>query len=62
MKKWRIWKMRDRIPLLMSALMLALICLFLGFGIDSAREMGLGLSGARAAVEAPSISRTLEID
>ena len=54
--------MRDRIPLLMSALMLALICLFLGFGIDSAREMGLGLSGARAAVEAPSISRTLEID
>lgn len=54
--------MRDRIPLLMSALMLALICLFLGFGIDSAREMGLGLSGARAVNKEAGISRTLEID
>ena len=47
--------MRDRIPLLMSALMLALICLFLGFGIDSARDRGISLSGDGASVGAPVI-------
>ena len=38
--------MRDKMPLLMSILMLLVICLLLGLGIDSAREQGMRLSGA----------------
>ena len=38
--------MRDKMPLLMSIVMLLVIGLLLGLGIDSAREQGMRLSGA----------------
>lgn len=49
--------MRDRMPLMMSILMLALLCLFLGFGIDSAREQGIRLSGVEADATEVGIPR-----
>ena len=41
--------MKDRMRVFVGILMLALMCLLLGFGIDAAREEGISLSAIERA-------------